>query len=63
MKDVDKELNTEFSTDIPFFDKSCGGLVALSTRSFPLLLEGGVIELPTSGQLSVSSTGGTGLGG
>ena len=28
-------------------------------RSFPLLLEGGVIELPTSGQLSLSSTGGT----
>ena len=53
----------ECLTDIPFFDESCGGLVALSTRSFPLLLEGGVIELPTSGQLSLSSTGGTGVGG
>ena len=49
--------------DVPFFDGSCGGLTAFSACSFPLLLVGGVIELPTSGQLSLSSTGGTGLGG
>lgn len=58
---VYKKRNMECSTDIPFFDESCGGLAALSTRSFPLLLEGDVIELPTSGQLSLSSTGGMGL--
>ena len=63
IKGVYQEWNTERLADIPFFDESCGGLVALSTRSFPLLLEGGVIELPTSGQLSLSSTGGAVLGG
>ena len=59
---VCKERNAECITSVPFLDESCGGLGVLSTRSFPLLLEGGVIELPTSGQLSLSSTRGTGLG-
>lgn len=58
-----KECNAERSTDIPFFDGSCGGLAVLSTCSFPLLLVEGVIEFPTSGQPSLSSTDGTGLGG
>jgi hypothetical protein len=44
----------------PFFDESCGGFAAIPTRSLPLLL---VTALPTSGQLSLSSTGGTGFGG
>ena len=58
-----KKRNKEGSTNIPFFGESCNNFVVLSTRSFPLLLEGRVIELPTSGQLSLSSTGGTGLDG
>jgi hypothetical protein len=45
---------------IPFFGESCGGFATFSTRSLPLLP---MTELPTSGQLSLSSTGGTGLGG
>lgn len=56
-----EERVTECRCDIPFFDESCGGFPP--TRSLPLVFMGGVIELPTSGQLSLSSTGGTGLGG
>ena len=47
-------------SNVPFFDESCGSLAALSTRSFPMSLG---IELPTSGQLSLSPTGGIVLGG
>jgi len=59
MKCVYEKGSTERSTNTPFFDESCDGLAVLSTRSFPLLLVGDVTELPTSGQLSLSSTGGT----
>ena len=58
---VYKKGITERSMNIPFFDESCDGLTVFSTRSFPLLLVGGVTELPTSGQLSLSSTGGMGV--
>ena len=58
-KSIYKQGITGYSTNVPFLDESCGCFAVPSMRSFPLLLEGGVIELPTSGQLSLSSTGGT----